>query len=118
MKISENPVNLKLGINIAQIVVSNDTIKNETVKVEQYGEIQKTSPTDALTPVYKGCFKISTPYPIMERARIINVQLKNASKVDNYTKLATVAAAFFITSEKNANGILKQDWIGKKFKTY
>ena len=54
----------------------------------------------------------------MERARIINVQLKNASKVDNYTKLATVAAAFFITSEKNANGILKQDWIGKKFKTY
>ena len=114
----QTPMNLKLGTNIVQIAVSNDTIKNETVKVEQYGQIEKTIPSGGLSLKYKGCFKISTPYPIMERARIINVQLKNASKVDNHTKRATVAASFFVTSEKNANGIIKQDWIGKKFDTY
>ena len=114
--IYENPVKLKLGTNIAQIVVSNTTIKNETVKLEQYGEILKNSPTLALSQVYKGCFKISTPYPVMERPRIIKVQLNKSSKFDNSTKLYLVATSFFITSEKNANGILKQDWIGKKFK--
>ena len=113
MKIDQNPVKLKLGTNIAQIVVSNDTIKNETVKVEQYGEIQKTSPTLDLSPVYKGCFKISTPYPVMERPRIIKVLLNKSSKVDTLTNQPTIATSFFITSEKNANGILKQDWLGK-----
>ena len=114
--IYDKPVNLKLGSNLVQIVVSNATIKNETVKLEQYGEILKNSPTLALSQVYKGCFKISTPYPVMERPRIIKVQLNKSSKFDNSTKLYLVATSFFITSEKNANGILKQDWIGKKFK--
>ena len=117
-KTSENPVKLKLGTNIAQIVVSNTTIKNETVKLEQYGEILKNSPTLALSQIYKGCFKISTPYPVMERPRIIKVQLNKSSKFDTSTKQLTVAASFFITSEKNANGILNQDWIGNGLFTW
>ena len=51
----------------------------------------------------------------MERPRIIKVNLNKTGKADNHTKLSTVASSFFITSDKNANGILKQDWIGKKF---
>ena len=113
--IYDKPVNLKLGSNLVQIVVSNDTIKNETVKLEQYGEIQKTSPTLELLRVYKGCYKISVPDPVMERPRIIKVHLNKSGEVDKLTKQSTVATSFFITSEKNANGILKQDWIGKKF---
>ena len=114
-KIYEKPVKLKLGTNIVQIVVSNETIKNETVKLEQYGEIEKSIPTLELFQNYKGCYKISTPYPVMERPRIINVELNKLGEVDNHTKLSTVASSFFITSDKNANGILKQDWIGNMF---
>ena len=115
--IYDKPVNLKLGSNLVQIVVSNATIKNETVKLEQYGEIQKTSPTLELLRVYKGCYKISVPDPVMERPRIIKVRLNKPGEVDKFSKQSTVATSFFITSEKNANGILKQDWIGKKFTT-
>ena len=54
----------------------------------------------------------------MERPRIINVELNKLGEVDNHTKLSTVASSFFITSDKNANGILKQDWIGKTLITH
>ena len=54
----------------------------------------------------------------MERPRIIKVHLNKSGEVDKFSKQSTVATSFFITSEKNANGILKQDWIGKTLITH
>ena len=46
----------------------------------------------------------------MEHEREINIQLTGTPKVHNKTKQSSLAATFFITSERNANGILLSDW--------
>ena len=107
------PKILELGNNTIQIMLKNQTFLTEIVKLEQYGIVEKqqapSSPDVSLK--WKGCYKISTLTPVIDRQREIKVEMSKFVKFDNKTKKPNVVANFFVTSEKNANGILHQDWM-------
>ena len=84
-----------------------------TVKLEQYGNIDKQNkpPSADILPTWKGCYKIRTLSPIINRQRVITVKLAKFAKKINETKKPTISANFFVTSEKNSNGIRLQEWL-------
>ena len=54
---------------------------------------------------------IRTLSPIINRQRVITVKLAKFAKKINETKKPTISANFFVTSEKNSNGIRLQEWL-------
>ena len=107
------PKILELGNNTIQIMLKNQTFLTEVVKLEQYGIVEKQQAPSSfdIANKWKGCYKISTLTPVIDRQREIKVEMSKFVKFDNKTRKPNVVANFFVTSEKNANGILHQDWM-------
>ena len=118
--IKARPKVLELGHNTIQIMLKNQTFLTEVVKLEQYGLIEKQqAPTSFdISLKWKGCYKISTVTPIIARQREIKVKMAKFVKFDNKTEKPSVVANFFVTSDKNANGILQQDWMEGEESSY
>ena len=107
------PKILELGNNTIQIMLKNETFLTEIVKLEEYGIVEKQQAPSSrdVSLKWKGCYKISTLTPVIDRQREIKVEMAKFVKFDYKTRKPNVVANFFVTSEKNANGILHQDWM-------